>query len=343
MPASFETIDYTSLSPYFRAPDARLSEGITYVAETNTLVWIDIYSAEVHKVENLQSPIESHSYFQISKDNYIGNYPGDSNIKESIGVVFPIIPTGKTDTLDEVIFCSRFGIGKGSFKDKNWKYLILYSQCKDLPIERINRLRSNDGNIAPDGTIYIGLMTDFIYEPAKKEGCVLHVNLQKNTIDLVWDEIYIPNSIHWDNNNNCYLTDSLNHLIWKMNANNFNEKKPIIHTKTANNEQFESPEPDGSSIYLPTNELFTAVWSTFKVQVFDMTTGDLKREYVLPKSTPRISCCCLAGGDLFVTTGNLDIVEGKAGDTHGGCLYRIPNVLDKKDVQQISSKRSPKL
>ncbi|CCH61305.1 hypothetical protein TBLA_0E02510 [Henningerozyma blattae CBS 6284] len=340
--SKFETIDFSTLKPYFHQPDARLSEGITWVEETKTLVWVDIFKAELNKIEDIDSPSTSHSYFAISSKNYAKDkkYPGDTKYDESIGVVFPVLPKSGSD-ITEVLFASRYGIGKGDFVTKTWEYLILFTECKEVDVDRLNRLRSNDGNVAPDGTIYVGLMNDFEFTPSF-DGCVLHVDLIKKTVKLVWDDIKIPNSIHWDaKEENIFLTDSLRHLIWKADAKDFSKKKELVHIKEANNDSFESPEPDGSIIYLPDNELYSAVWSANKIQVFSMDDGKFLREYILPKETPRISCLCLVGADLFVTTANLDVENGKLGDMNGGCLYRIPNVLKGK-VEGYTSKRFPK-
>lgn len=346
-----ETVDFTHLKPYYHVPDARLSEGITYMNETKTLVWVDIYKGQVHKVEHLKKPETSHDYISIGLDNYKSDahikYPYPESSKESIGVVFPLVEDEHAEQIQRVLFASKYGIGRASFVTKEWEYIVLYTQCAEITKERALRLRSNDGNVSPCGHyLYVGLMNDFDY-PVTDEGCIVRVHLHNKTVEMLWDRIKIPNAIHWnEKGDTTYITDSLAFTIWEYNERT-REKKPLIDVKSAKNESFESPEPDGSAIDLLNNRLYVSVFSTAKVQEFSLHDGKLLKEYLLPPNTPNITCCVIAGNDLYVTTGNKDIQAGPeaSSDSRGGAIYKLPNVVQvatqSKLLEFVSSKRQP--
>ena len=52
--SDFEQVALGSLKPYHHVAGAIHSEGITFVKETNTLLWVDIFKGEVHKVEDIE-------------------------------------------------------------------------------------------------------------------------------------------------------------------------------------------------------------------------------------------------------------------------------------------------
>lgn len=363
-----EIVDCTrNLKPFFRSKDPRLSEGITYCGKTDTLYWIDIYKAQIHRIQNFQngSPSSMQSNYgvvTISQENYNErlfniSYPKEhSEYKESIGVIFP---NDNEDGLDShlIYFGSKFGIAQYNYKTDQWGYIILYSSCPELKLYS-HRLRSNDGNVTPDGKyIIVGLMEDFMYDASKSDkGCVLRIDLNNQEITMMVNGMKIPNAFHWNQDNSkMYITDSLNFTIWEYEYNTIENRLVLPHRKHAlfdihkYNVDFESPEPDGSDIDLINGLLYVSVWSTSQIQVYDIQTGKLVKRYLLPLNTPRISCCCLVGGDLLVTCANQYITDDEQlsnnnhdnKDVNGGCVYRIENVTQNMFPKR-SSKRSLK-
>lgn len=332
-----------SLEPYIHLPDSRLSEGVTYMAKARNLLWVDIFRGEIHKVTDIDNPASSHDFIAISSENYRGKYPCDAAYPERVGVVFPI---ETEEGVDKVLFASKYGIGITEFSTKSWEYLVLYSSCEKLSRKDFSRLRTNDGNVAPNGELYVGLMNDFhvgVDTSKPAEGCLLRINIPERKVQLVLDQVYIPNSINWNQDKSImYLTDSLNFTIWSIpyadNAPDLDAKHKFAEFKGLNKE-FESPEPDGSVVDFRDGLLYSAVWSTHKVQCFD-ALGNLVKELVFPDAA-RISCCCIgADGDLFVTTGNLNVENG-GGEDKGGCLYRVSSSFVSGQGTVISSKGQP--
>lgn len=343
----------------FHHEDARLSEGVNYSPDSDILYWIDIYKASIHRLSHpfLSQGEQQYDYFTISKDNYDPNifnveYPvvpaDEGQFHESVGVVF-LCENGNENV---IYFGSKFGIGQLNFQTGKWCYVILYNQCPELANDnRWVKLRSNDGNVSPDGKfIFIGLMNDFNFEPTDfKKGCILKISLVEKTIELVWDSIKIPNAIQWNlNNDKIYITDSLNHCIWECgydhhtNSIDLHSKRSIINTKE-HNPEFESPEPDGSDIDKINNHLYVSVWSTHSVQVYDLLTGNLIEKIQLPDTVPRVSCNFIVGDKLFVTTANMNIdnesnVNAQVKDNEGGSIY----IVDGAVVQTNPNQHVPK-
>ncbi|KAL3228953.1 rRNA-processing protein CGR1 [Nakaseomyces bracarensis] len=336
-----ETIKYDHLEPFYHVPDARLSEGLTYIKESDTLLWVDIFKGEIHRLDDVTTKGTSqHDQFVATKSNYLKDaeikYP-DSDLHESVGCIFPVL--GKDGKIDSVLFGGKHGVGHCKFSTKKWEYIALYSSCPELKDHAID-LRSNDGNVGPDGTkLYVGVMPDFHVKMAPI-GAYVTVDLmhKPHKVEMFVNHINIPNAIHWDKTNTkIHWTDSLNHAIVKIENG---QSSKFINIKNETNAQYPSPEPDGSCIDLTNNTIYICVWSARKIQKYSLTDGRLLTQYLIPEGTPRPSSCCFVGRDLIVTTANEDIEHGKAGDHTGGCLYRIPDILP-EGVDVGSAKRQP--
>lgn len=342
---------YQELQPFYHVADARLSEGLTYIKETDTLLWVDIYRGEIHRLDSVSaSGTANHKVFNVSQSTYSSGaaikYPKTPTpLRESVGCIFPVITDGQVDT---VLFGSKFGVGRCQFSSGEWEYLTLYSRCPELASgDRWLDLRSNDGNVSPDGkSLYVGVMCDF-HVPMQDIGAIVRVDLVGSAalplpVHLVIDRVKIPNAIHWNSaGTKMYWTDSLHFCLWEQDGDDSSTKKKLIDVQR-HNPEFESPEPDGSATDLVNNVVYVCVWSTHKVQKYSLEDGTLLHEYVLPQSTPRISSCCFVGRDLCITTANLDIEQGSSasGDSVGGCIYKLTDVLD-SSTDVGSAKRQP--
>lgn len=292
--------------------DSRLSEGCLFSATHQKYYWIDVFKAKLFSLNKDQSDFKE---LQITKKE--GNFP------ERIGFVVP-----SKDNADVVYFGAKYGLAKADFSTGNWEYLALYSKSG---LERDwDRMRSNDGNSDPNDSsiIYAGIMNDFHVGECTLEGTVMKFVIKDDeiTCECVYDGIRIPNSINFVGKEKIYLTDSLNFQILEIpyNSNDWvKDAKQAIDIKK-NNTEFESPEPDGSFI-LKNKYFVTAVWSTSKVQVYDLETYSLVYEYLIP-NIDRISCCALAAefNKIIVTTASQTIDEsGTTDDNLHGAVYLI--------------------
>ncbi|CUS21581.1 LAQU0S03e05864g1_1 [Lachancea quebecensis] len=332
--------------PYIHDYGARLSEGVSYLKESQTLIWVDIFLSEIHFVTNIDDPKSSHRVVKINYDNYIGEYPCDKDLPERVGVVFPV---DSASGLKDVFFASKYGVGRLSLDTAQWKYEVLFSSCEQTKNKDWKRLRSNDGNVAPNGDIYVGVMLDFHIDmdrDSEPEGCFLRVNLKKRNVDLVMDGVHIPNAINWNpTKDTIFLTDSLRFKIWTAPYDSHSglpalaQKKSFVEFKPLNSE-CSDPEPDGSCIDPRNGNLYNAVFSSHKVQLFD-SQGSLQSNLLFP-DTPNVTCCCLGpAGDLFVTTASLDVLHGVKTSGPSGALFRVPAALIAGSGDVPSSKRNP--
>lgn len=330
-----------AVTEYFRDPNAMLSEGVTYSMETRELYWVDIYHARIHRVLDVDNPEQSHSTYDINPATYgaASAYPGSADTAERVGCVFPGLGKG-----GRLLFAAKRGIAELDLDSGSWRYLYLYSESGLN--KAWDRLRSNDGSIAPNGAeIYVGLMADFsVGGPDTSnapEGCVLRIHLEGWRCQMVLDGIHIPNAINWSaDGSQFYLTDSLAFTIWACpvvdGSPQLLKRTPFYCTKNTGNDSHTSPEPDGGFVDCFTGHTFVAVWSTGKVQELD-NAGRLVAAYTLP--TPRVSSCCAGpAGELLVSTAHAgDFKTGAHSDGVGGSIFRV--VIPGRRVAQAASPR----
>ena len=110
-----------NLKPYIHDFGARLSEGITYLKESQTLFWVDIFLSEIHLVTNIDDPKNTHKVIKINHENYTGVYPCSKDLPERMGVVFPV---DSSDGVKDAFFGSKYGIGRVSLETGQWLSLI---------------------------------------------------------------------------------------------------------------------------------------------------------------------------------------------------------------------------
>lgn len=314
-------MDYTDAEPYWEGDgNAVLSEGITYVAETRTLLWVDIFRAQVHKLERLDD-LGSHEVF---------NAQGAG----SVGAVFPIYSGGRSDDgaslIHDFFFAAKKGLARGSFRTGQWEYVALYERS-GLDAVRLARLRSNDGCVHGEH-VYVGLIDDFDQPgPVSDNGCVVRVSLRTYDVEVVWPNIRIPNGLHWMSDGELLLTDSLRGCLWRVDsrARGAAGARQFIDVRPHCGELQQPPEPDGSCTDAARRLLFVAVWSAARVQVYSLVDGSFVKDILLPPTTPRVSSCVLVGSDLWVTTGSewLGTQWAGARRSSGGCIYRLRGVL----------------
>ncbi|KAF0276784.1 hypothetical protein FOG50_02396 [Hanseniaspora uvarum] len=292
--------------------DSRLSEGCLFSATHQKYYWIDVFKAKLFSTNKDQSDFK---VLEITQKE--GSFP------ERIGFVIP-----SKDNADVVYFGAKYGLAQADFSTGNWKYLALYSKSG---LDRDwDRMRSNDGNSDPNDNsiIYAGIMNDFHVGDCTLEGAVMKFVIKDDgiTCECVYDGIRIPNSINFVGKEKIYLTDSLNFQILEIpykSKNWVKDATQAIDIKK-NNIDFESPEPDGSFI-LENKYFVTAVWSTCKVQVYDLESHSLIFEYTIP-NIDRISCCALAAesNKIVVTTASQTIDEaGTTEENLHGAVYLI--------------------
>lgn len=290
-------------------------EGITYNPANNTLLWVDIILAEVHRISLDNEDYEkTHEVLKFAEKG------------ESVGAI------ALTKDNDVLLLCTKYGVCKGSFQTKQIEYILKYPVSDD----KARRVRSNDGTIDPWGNLWIGVMNDFpttAAEGVQPEGCLYRIDAKTLEVKQVLDKTLIANGLAFsEDGTKFYWTDSLTFTLWLFDLDpqtgTLSNRQPVLNMKEAMPEE-NSPEPDGLAM-LSTGHIFHAVFSTRTV--LDYTTdGKIHGKYVFPAE--RLTCTCLGGpddNDLFVTTGHLQLdnfdakidATDKTGDL-GGYLFRV--------------------
>lgn len=302
---------------FFSSYRGRLLEGITYNRKNNTLLWVDIISAEVHRVSlNDESQLEAtHEVLKFKE-------PG-----ESVGAVL------LTKNPDIVLVCAKYGVATANFKTGEFKYLLKYP----LFAESAAKLRSNDGIIDPWGNLWIGLMNDFQTVDAqggiKPDGILYRISASDLSVKKMVEDALIPNGLTFSNDGKQFFwTDSLTFTVWQFDYDNEKvellNRRPLLDMRSVY-PGISSPEPDGLALTTD-GDIYHAVFGTSSVLKYDIK-GQAKHKFQLPAE--RITCTGfggLNGDELFITTGHQELDDFSAtidaGDNSGdlgGFLFRV--------------------
>ncbi|KAF5213252.1 hypothetical protein A9F13_08g01639 [Clavispora lusitaniae] len=298
------------LFPSYRG---RLTEGITYNPSNNTLLWVDIIQAQVHRIRLDDEEDYGKHHEVISLDDP----------KESAGALF------LTKDSDIVLISTKYGVCKGAFSTGKAEYILKY----DHNAEEQKRLRSNDGIVDPWGHLWIGVMTDFPEGGVQPEGRLYRVDCGDLSVKTMVTDTYISNGLAFDQDGkHLYWTDSLTFTLWKFDYDHesatLSNRQACLDYRTLFPD-VESPEPDGLAMTRG-GDIYQAVFSTSQV-VQVSTDGKMHARFKVPAA--RVSCVCVGGKDdneLFITTGHLKLddpsadidANDKSGDL-GGFLFRL--------------------
>ena len=299
-----KSIKLTSRDILFPQYRGRLVEGITYNPSNDTVMWVDIIAAEVHRVHHLDWT--THEILKFS-----------SAPAESIGSI------ALTNNDNIIIVCCKHGLAKGDFTKKSIEYFYRFQFDSAY-------LRSNDGYIDPWGNLWLGIMNDFPY-PVKNQGKLIRVGCHDLEVTTMVDNTIISNGTAFSSDSkSIFWTDSANHLIWKfdydLHSNELTNKRVFADIAKLTNS---NGEPDGMTI-TKDNEIYSAVWGQSKI-VHLSDQGEIVEEFQLPAE--QCSCVTIGGKDgntLFITTAHKQLDDREAvidpsdlqGDL-GGFIYSI--------------------
>lgn len=141
MASEFQT--WTVKEPYVRV-GASLGEGPHYEAATNTLRFVDIIDKKLHTVSLTEGPSSLNTL----------------SLPFSIGVTIDI---EGVDPTDKILVGAKSGVGILERKTGKFELLKKYydEENGEGDGKKEDRLRGNDGNVDPQGRLWIGTMTDF--------------------------------------------------------------------------------------------------------------------------------------------------------------------------------------
>jgi sugar lactone lactonase YvrE len=287
---------YTVQTPLV-IPHGTLLEGCTYDSRTDALYYIDIPTGSIFTLPNASN---------VSKQDII---PKSFIVSKSIGVI------GLTTDPSKLVCGVEEGISTIDLNNGEIEKIALYPNDNIVNGEQ---LRSNDGSIGPDGSFWVGTMSE---NEDKSIGSMWLLKDKNSNLQELWPECNIPNGINWDIQRNImYWTDSFKKTIYKYNYDSENNQLDI-NSKTSffiNEEN----DPDGSCLDSEGN-LYIAIWGENKV-VRVTPNGDTDKEWIFPSKN--VSCCTFGDKDLttlYVTSASLTNSDEPNPNDLGAAVYKI--------------------
>jgi sugar lactone lactonase YvrE len=175
-------------------------------------------------------------------------------------------------------------------------------------------LRYNDGKFDPVGRFIVGTKSekDYFVEKDVVKGKLF--SYYNGVHKVLLNNLLISNGIGFSpNNEKMYFIDSptkkVNQYKYDLNTGYIEFEKYIINIDG-------NGIPDGMCVDLDGN-IWVAEWEGGRVRKWDINTGNVLDEVILPCS--RVTSCCLGGKDmdeLFITTAKSEK------DILGGALFR---------------------
>jgi sugar lactone lactonase YvrE len=283
-----------------------LTEGARYDNRNDTLAWVDIIAAEIHRV-CLKNPEASHEVIKVSEPS------------ESIGAI------ALTSNPDVLVACAKYGVGYANFQTGKFEYFLKYPH-------ETSRLRSNDGIVDPWGHLWIGVMTDFHLGDVVAEGKLYRINCHSLQVETMIDHCYIPNGMAFSSDGRkLFWTDSIAGTIveydYDVLRNQLSNKREVLNVKKSS--KYKDFAPDGMCM-TKTNNIFGAMFNGSRVVHVD-SVGNVVEDIAIPAQCVTNAHIGGANNDqLFVNTAHIDHEEkdfvpnakDKKGDL-GGYLFKV--------------------
>lgn len=152
-----------------------LYEGPRWVAEAGVFQWVDILSASIHRWDPYGS--------------------ADAETRET-GLEYATVALPLD--ADRMLVASRSSLHVYSWRDDAHEVVGRWA----FP----DRVRFNDGAIAPNGDIYVGSMS---MARVRGAAALYKFDLDSRTLTTVLDQIGISNGLCWTDDNTAYYVDSL--------------------------------------------------------------------------------------------------------------------------------------
>lgn len=265
----------------------KLGEGPYFEEKSNILRFVDIIQHQVHQV-SLSEGVSTHSVLQLDVSvSFIAGIRGRSlSEKVLVGLKHGV-----------ALLCSKTG---------RYEYLAKL----DLPDG--DRIRTNDGAVGPDGSVWFGTMTDFGHDQAP-EGALLRYRHGK--IERVLEGLTVPNGIAWSPGNDMmyFVHSSAKQILaFRYSSGGDVSDRALLY-------QHDGPGvPDGLRVDVEGN-LWVAFWGEGRVLRLSKA-GNVTGEVVLP--TQFATCPEFVGTELFITTAEDE--EGEdVSRRYGGALFRV--------------------
>ena len=265
----------------------KLGEGPLYDEATDVLTFVDIQRHQVHKA-CLSTGAPVHSTLQLD-----------------VPVSFIALVQGHSLS-EKVLVGLKYGLAVLDSTTGNYDYLA------KLDLTNAARIRTNDGAVGPDGSVWFGTMTDFGHESAT-EGALFRYSRGK--LETVLEGLGVPNGIAWSPENDVMYfihTSARQILVFRYSSDGDVSEQAVFYQHDG------SGFPDGLRVDVEGN-LWVAIWGEGCVLRISRS-GAVTAEVILP--TRFATCTEFAGTKLFITTA-ADEDGDERSRRHGGALYQV--------------------
>jgi len=273
--------------PYLHAR-LGLGEGPNFHEETKTLRFVDIKGQKVHQID-LADDTSTQSTIQLDVPvSFISGISGNESSETSLVGL-------------------KHGIAVLSHKTGQYQYLA------ELDVPSPHRIRTNDGAVGPDGSLWFGTMTDFGYGDAAPEGALLRYRNGK--LETVLEGLRVPNGIGWSPTSDTmyFVHSSAKQILAFQYGSDGNISNQSIWY------QHEGPgDPDGLRVDVDGN-VWVAIWGEGRVLRLS-PAGTITGEVHLP--TRFVTCPEFVNTELFITSAADEDGE-ELSSLYGGSLFRV--------------------
>lgn len=287
----------------YSGPHGQLLEGTTYDERTDTFFYIDVKAGTVYAVANSTGSTKA-------AEDKIKAY----KVSNTIGFV------GLTTDVKKIICAVDLGITLLDLTTGETEQIAAYPNGN---VVNGGQLRSNDGGIDKDGTLWIGTMEGGLH---RRFGSMYLLKQKGGVLTELWNECFIPNGINWDEKNGVmYWTESGEHTIYKYDYDASNNH---VYLDSKTKYFVDEKDPDGSCLDKDGN-LYVAIYGSNKV-IRITRKGEIDMEWKFPSQN--ITCCIFGDKDLsslYVSCGN-----GAAEGDLGAAIFKI-------DLSQLGIKGVP--
>ncbi|KAK4200489.1 hypothetical protein QBC40DRAFT_326800 [Triangularia verruculosa] len=273
-----------------------LGEGPYYEPATQTVRFVDIKNKKLHTV-SINDPTDLTTL----------------TFNEPVTVTADV---EGLDPTDKILIGAKQGLA--ILDRKTGEYLYI----SKIEGEGLDRIRSNDGAVDPQGRFWMGSMTDFGKGDFRPEGSLFQFS-QSQPPKVALTSLTIPNSVGWSpDHKTMYFTHSNARevIAWDYDPSPASGDTLTLSNKRVFYQHVGKGEPDGFRVDVEGN-IWHAVYGESRVLKLS-PEGKLIGEIRLP--TRNITCVEFVGEELFITTaGDDDAADGEESKELGGGLFRV--------------------
>lgn len=254
-----------------------LGEGPLWLADEETVCWVDILKNEVYTYCIVEAQMRSYAYAE------------------------PVTLLVESTAKQQLVVAMKGGIGRIDLETGQ------LTKLKDLEIDKPNS-RTNDGGVDSKGRLWVGTMDLHFQEGAGS----LYLLTEKGFVPKI-EKTTIANGLVWSKDGRTmYFIDSPLKTVKAYRFEGENASLELIGDVVRIPEELGAP--DGMAID-EDGMLWIAHYGGYSVGKWNPNNGELLEKISIP--APNVTACCFGGADmrtLFITTARQEMSEKELED-----------------------------